>query len=260
MQALSIGHHIEGIDDEYDGGADYSEVSGQEELEALLDEAVGAPTTRVMLHRLSHAKPGRRAPARVSNAVRRIASIAKQVQVQSGRIEAEYLRRPNNLCTIYGTALAPSATVAFSMQPGQGMSFYRILGMICSDDQANLFGFTTLKVGGVEHVNQSQSTPAAPVTNACSWAGFQLKEGRMIANLAPWAGQLFDNNTPITGTIANMTTAGATDAFTGAPRISLLTQVDPCGMRYQQTQQANARLWGSLKQNLGIYAPLSVGH
>ncbi len=252
----NIGQFIEGVD----LGAEYDNesvtIAGADDFEKLLDEAVGAASPRRMLTTLSRARPSSSAGRRVGGAVKRLARIAKQVQVQSGRIEAEYLRRPNNLCMIYGTALAPSATVAFSIQPGSGMSFYRLLGMICSDEQANLFGFTGLKVGGVEHVNQTQSAPAAPVSNATSWNIFALKEGRMIANLAPWSGQLFDNNTPITGTIANVTTAAAGDALTAAPRLSLLTQVDPCGMRYQQTQQANARYWGSLKQNLGVYAPL----
>ena len=252
---FNIGQFIEGVDLEgYDG--ETVTIDGADDLEKLFDDAVGAASPRRMLTTLSRARPTARAGRRVSSMVKRVARIAKQVQIQSGRIEAEYLRRPNNLCMIYGTSLAPAATVAFSIQPGSGMSFYRVLGMVCSDDQSNIFGFTSLRVGGVEHVNQTQTAPAAPVTNATSWNVFQLKEGRMIANLAPWSGQLFDNNTPISGTIANLTVAATTDVFTGAPRISILTQVDPCGMRYQQTQQANARYWGSLKQNLGIYAPL----
>lgn len=253
---FGIGDAIEGVSEEYD--KEFTEVAGPEDFEALLEDAVGAASPRRMLSTLARARPTGRAPARVARAVSSLSKLAKQVQVQSGRIEAEYLRRPNNLCTIYTASLAPAATVAFSIQPGAGMSFYRLLGMICSDEQANIFAFTSLRVGGVEHVNQTQTTPAAPVTNACSWNLFQLKEGRMIANLAPWSGQLFDNNTPVTGTVANMTVAATGDAFTGAARISLLTQVDPCGMRYQQTQQANARYWGSLKQNLGIYQPLLV--
>lgn len=254
---MNIGVFIEGVDEEYNTG-DETVIAGDEDFEDLIGAAADARSPRLMLSKLASARARSSLRPKVAMAVKRLSRIAKQVQIQSGRIEAEYLRKPNNLCSIYTTSLAPAASVAFTIQPGAGMSYYRLLGMVCTDDQANLFAFTSLKVGGVEHVNQSQTTPAAPVTNAVSWATFQLKEERGFANLAPWSGQLFDNNTPITGTVANITVAATTDAFTGAARMALLTQVDPCGVRYQQNLQANARMWGSLKQNLGAYAPLLV--
>lgn len=257
---LNIGQFFEGVgeglESDYEKGID---VAGPEDFDDLIGAAADARTPRLMLSKLSSARPTRGLGSKMAATVKRLSRIAKQVQIQSGRIEAEYLRKPNNLCSIYTTSLAPAATVAFSIQPGSGMSYYRLLGMVCTDDQANLFSFTSLKVGGVEHVNQSQTTPAAPVTNAVTWGTFQLKEERGFANLAPWSGQLFDNNTPISGTVANITVAATTDAFTGAARMALLTQVDPCGMRYQQNLQANSRMWGSLRQNLAAYAPLLAG-
>jgi len=255
---LNIGAFIEGVDDEYTSPSEYTDVAGDDDFEDLIGAAADARSPRIMLNKLANARARGSLRPKVAMAVKRLSRIAKQVQIQSGRIEAEYLRKPNNLCSIYTTSLAPAASVAFVIQPGSGMSYYRLLGLVCTDDQANIFAFTSLKVGGVEHVNQSQTAPAAPVTNAVSWATFQLKEERGFAGLAPWSGQLFDNNTPFSGTIANITVAATTDAFTGAARIALLTQVDPCGVRYQQNLQANSRMWGTLKQNLSAYAPLLV--
>lgn len=233
-------------------------VSGPDDfLDVII--AAGDRSPRRMMRQLSRVRASSSAPPRLRRAVSRIGRIARTVQSQAGRLEAEYMRRPNNLCAIYTTSLAPGATVAFSIQPGAGMSFYRLLNFICGDDTSDRFGFTSLRVGGVEHVNQTQTTPAAPVANLVPWTVFQLKESRGIANIAPWSGQLFDNNTPITGIIGNGTVAATGDAFTGAARINVLTQVDPCGQRYQQAIQNAQRYWGALENNLSLYAPNALG-
>lgn len=195
--------------------------------------------------------------AQISETVSRMAIIAKQILVQTGRIEGEYLRRPNCLCALYTTSLAPAATIAFSVQPGLGNSYYRLLGFLCGDQQGDVFGFTSLKVGGQEHVQFSQSQPTAPVTNFVPWSMFMLREASFKANLAPWSGQVFDQNTPVTGIVANGTVAATTDVFTGAARLTFLTQIDPCGFRYEQIKNASQKYWASLRNNLDIYAPLA---
>lgn len=253
-----IGAFLMGVQREY-SDSDARVISGPEDLDSALDEALGAPGTNAFLSQLQKFRPSATLKTSskgkaVASTIKRLADVAKQVNVQSGRIEAEWLRRPNTLVSIYGTSLAPAATVAFSLQPGSGASYYRLLGFICSDEQANIFGFTSLKVGGQEHVNMSQTTPTAPVANAVPWAILALKEARLSTNIAPWSGQLFDPSQPLTGTIANMTGAGHGDAFTGQPRITVLCQTDPCGMRYQKTVEASSRMFGSMKQALGVYA------
>ncbi len=257
LVSTDIGAFIAGVLDE---PSNPIYISGPEELEGLLDEAVsvGASNPSAMFHTLARARPKGR-NARLNNTVKNLSTVAKQVQVQSGRIEAEWLRRPNTLVAVYTPVIASGATSAFSIQPGTGTSYYRFLGLTASDEQANIFGFSSLKVGGQEHVNFSQSTPAAPVTSAVPWAGFALREGKQVTNLAPWSGQLFDPSQPITGTIVNMTVAASGDAVTVAARIILQCQTDPCGMRYQKVQEANDRMFGSMRQALGVYAPSVVG-
>ena len=249
-----IGLFIAGFDDP----TDVTEIAGEEQFYDLLEEATGAANSRLMLSKLAKARPAAKANPRLNAAVKRIASVAKQVQVQSGRIEAEWLRRPNTLVAIYTPNIANGATSAFSIQPGTGTSYYRLLGFICSDEQANVFGFSSLKVGGQEHVNFTQSTPSAPVANAVPWNIFALKESRLSTNLAPWSGTLFDPSQPITGTIVNMTTAAAGDVVTLAARITLLCQTDPCGMRYQKMVEASSRMFGSMRQALGVYGSMVV--
>ena len=253
-----IGSLIEGVDDDDDDGDGFS-IAGPDDVENWIGAALRQKSPRMFLKNLSRVQNKLPERNRLGGVVSRIAKISKQVLVQTGRIEAEYMRRPNTLVGLYTTSLVPAATVAFSIQPGGGMSYYRLLGFICNDTHAERFGFTTLKVGGVEHVNFTQSTPSAPVSNAVPWTLFQYREGKMVANLAPWSGQVFDSNTPITGTVANITIATAGDAFTGAAHGVFLCQTDPCGQRYVQAAQNARRTWGSIAQNLGAYAPLMTG-
>ena len=251
LVSTDIGAFIGGVADEDD---DLIEIHGPEELEGALEEALGAPSPK-FFGQVSRMRGKTKSP-KVNSAIKKLATVAKQVQVQSGRIEAEWLRRPNTLVSVYTPTIASGATSTFSVQPGTGTSYYRFLGMTCSDEQSNLFGFSSLKVGGQEHVNFTQSTPSAPVSSAVPWAGFALREGRQVTNLAPWSGQLFDPSQPITGTIVNLTVAASGDALTVAARLVLNVQTDPCGMRYQKVQEANDRMFGSMKQALGIYAPM----
>lgn len=234
-------------------------IKGPDDVEDWIGAAVRQANPKAFLKTLSLAQS--RLPERnnMHKIVTRIGKISKQVLVQTGRIEAEYMRRPNTLVGLQTTSLAPAATVAFSIQPGTGMSYYRLLSFISDDDSCFRFGFTSLKVGGVEHVNFTQSTPAAPVSSGVPWTLFMYREGRMVANLAPWSGQVFDSNTPITGTVANLTIAATGDAYTGGARGVFLCQTDPCGMRYQQSAQNAVRTWGALSQNLGQYSPLFTG-
>ena len=249
---FNLGAMIEGVDED-----EGYMVDGPEDVESFIGAALRSRDPRDFLRTMSSAKIGRRMLGQhAGQMLNRLSSISRQVLVQTGRIEAEYIRRPNTLASVYGTQLAPGASVSFSVTPGIGNSYYRILGFICDDNQATVFGFTSLRVGGQEHVSFTQSAPAAPVSNAVPWSIFALKEGRLVTNLAPWTGQVFDQTAPITGTIANMYVAGDTGAVTATPRIVLLTQTDPCGYRYTQLADNSRGVWKSLRRNIGAYAPL----
>lgn len=250
---------VAGLADDSPPVAGAFDIDGPEDVEEWIGAATRAPNTQAMLTRLASANPRGRLNSATGQMIQRLGKISRQMLLQTGRIEAEYLRRPNTLVSVYTPVIAPGATSAFSVQPGQGNSYYRLLGFICTDDQSNIFGFSSLKVGGQEHVQFSQSTPTPPVASAVPWAMFQLKEQSLKTNLAPWSGQVFDNSTPVTGTIVNMTVAASGDAVTVAARIVLLTQTDPCGTRYDQLKNASSRYWGSLRNNIGAYAPLMSG-
>jgi hypothetical protein len=252
----NIGAIIAGVDEDFDEDGAFA--SGPEDFEEMTGAIVRLRDPRAFLARTAQLRvsPKFQRAGALPRVVSRLARISRQVLVQTGRIEAEYLRRPNTLVSIYTPALAPNATSAFTVQPGQGNNFYRTLGFTCSDEQADRFGFSALVVGGQNHVTFSQTAPAAPVANSVPWAIYALKESRLVTNLAPWTGQLFDNSTPITGTIVNMTTAAATDAFTGAARIVILTQTDPCSYRSNLMPDAQAGLFRASRRDMGLYAPI----
>ncbi len=241
---------LDGIDDAFDG-EDAFDISGPDSIDAYLDQALGAATPRLMLRRAAAARirPGAQINRRLAGTIGRIAKISKGLYAATGKVEAEYMRRPNTGAAVYTPVIAPGATSAFSVQPGTGNSFYRLLGFIVSDEQANLFGFTSLKVGGQEHINYTQSTPAAPVSNAVPWSVYALKESSLQTNLAPWVGQVFDANTPILGTIVNVTVAASGDALTVAARGVWLCQTDPCGFRYPFVAQQASAFWGKLRRS-----------
>lgn len=240
---------LDGVDDVFDGD-DAFEIAGPDGVDAYLDQALGAASPRLMLRRASNVrlKPGAQINRRMAGTIARIAKISKGLYAATGKLESEYMRRPNTGCSVYTPVVAPGATSAFQVQPGTGNSFYRLLGFIVTDEQCNIFGFTSLKVGGQEHINFTQSTPAAPVSNAVPWGVYALKESSLQTNIAPWVGQVFDANTPILGTIANMTVAASGDAVTVAARGVWLTQTDPCGFRYPQVAQQASQFWGKLRR------------
>jgi len=235
-------------------------VSGQD-VYNWAQSAVGAANPRTFLSRAAAAQIKPQAVQAlgkpVASMVRRIAKIAAGLYQQSGMLEAQYLRRPNTLCALATPVIAPGATSTFSVQPGTGNSFYRLLGMIVDDVQATIFGFSSLRVGGQEHVNYTQSSPTPPVANAVPWSIFALKESSLQANLAPWVGQVFDANTPITGTVANMTVAASGDAITVSARLVWLVQTDPCGFRYPQVIQQSQQFFNRIRR---FGSNLALGH
>jgi hypothetical protein len=226
-----------------------------EDVAHFLGATVRLQDPKTMLQRVAAAQPQAGTGA-AGTLVHRLGDISQQLLVQTGRIEGEYLRRPNALCSIYTPVLAPGATTTFSVQPGAGNSYYRLLGFFADDQQCQIFGFSSLIVGGQEHCQFTQASPSAPVTKAVPWAQFMLREASFKANLAPWSGQVFDQNTPVQGTIVNMTVAASGDAISVASRMDLLIQIDPCGMRYEQIKNASNRYWSTLRANVGAYAPL----
>lgn len=248
---------LAGLDD-FDGESDF-DVDGPDDIDDWVGAVQRAPNMKHALAKMSALRVGPRiGRTKVGSALSKLSSIAKNVLLQTGRIEADYMRRPNTLCSIYTPVIASGATSTFSVTPGVGNAFYRVLGFIGHDDQCNIFGFSALTVGGQNHVSFSQTTPAAPVTNAVPWSIFQLKEGRLIVNLAPWTGQIFDQSSPITGTIVNMTVAASGDAVTVAARLVVLAQTDPCGYRYTQMTEQSRGYWKTLRRNIGAYAPLML--
>lgn len=252
---------IAGIDEEDDNGEDHQNlpvIEGNGDLEPYIGAALRARNGRQFLTALkkgARVRPGPKA-AGAQAVIGRLKRISTAVMAQTGKIEANYMNKPNNLCSVYCPNLAGGATSVFSVQPGTGMSFYRLLSFVATDEQINLFGFSALQVGGISHINFTQSTPAAPVTSAVPWSTLGLKESKGWANLAPWTGQVFDNQTPISGTIVNMTTAAAADLVTVAPRIALLTQVDPCSQRYTQVHAASRSLLKGFRRDMGVWASL----
>lgn len=97
----------------------------------------------------------------------------------------------------------------------------------------------------------SQTTPTAPVTQACSWNMFALRESRLRTNLQPWAGVFFDGTVPITGTIANMTVAATANAVTLAPILTVLAQSDPCAYNTAKVKEGANRYWSAMGKGLG---------
>jgi len=263
----ALSHQVAGlseIEEEHEKAEDESQfvIAGPEQWDRFVGATV-MKRNKALLRDLARARPSRAfatSPGRKQALlVSRLGQISRSVLQQTGRLEADYLRRPNTLCSVYTPVIAPGATSTFSVIPGSGNSFYRLLGFVATDEQANIFGFTQLKVGGQDHVSFSQSTPTAPVANAVPWAIFQYKEGKMVVNLAPWTGQVFDQSSPVQGIIANMTVAGAGDAITIAARGVFLAQTDPCGYRYTQMTEQSKGFWKNFNRNTqGGYAPLSI--
>lgn len=218
----------------------------------FLDACVGAMGVSALdgLKKVSQARWKGSNP-KLKSIVGNLSKVANNVLTTAGRNEADRLDRPNIFCCIYGTSMAPGASLAFSITPGNGNSYYRVLGFLADDLMAATFGFSSLKIGGQEHVQFSQTTPAAPVTAASSWNVFQLRESRLRTNIAPWSGQFFDGTVPITGTIVNMTVAATGNAITLAPILTVLAQSDPCAYNTAKVKEGASRFWNAMGKGVG---------
>jgi hypothetical protein len=168
----------------------------------------------------------------------RLSRVSRAVSHFAGQIQADYLRRPNQVCGMQTQVLNASGggginTQPFTISPSNGQAWWRLLAFCCDDTQSTRFGFTSLKIA-LEHVNFAQTLPVggSVVANGVPWAGFQIKESSHQMNLAPWTGTDFDNTVNITGTVANLTVAGSADAANAAARMWIPVQTDPCGQNY----------------------------
>ena len=245
-----------------EGGWEYDEngfvsLVGAEDLNTLMAKTTKMPN-RQLLQTLSktavsHAL-AKQVPAPVARAVARLTTMARAVQDQLGRIDAYEQRRPNSLCCVYGAALAPGATVAFDVVPSGGQSWYRLLAFLTGDDQAQVFGFTSLRVGGMDQIFSTQTLPTpAPVANASAWYGFVARGDNQVFNLAPWTGFTFSNDVHVTGTIVNMTIAATGDAITLGPRFLIPVQTDPCGQFTGLYREAGRQLTARLDASRAMY-------
>lgn len=254
---VDIGFMVAGID-EFDDSDAYK-ISGEDDFDHLMGAAAKAKSGKSMLNTLANTRLTANAQRSLGNkavVANRLKQVSRQVLAQTGKLEADYLRRPNTMVAVYGPNIAPGGTDDFRIVPGSGNSFYRILNLIATDSQVEAFGFSNFTVGGENHVKMQQSDPTPPVANAVPWAPYALRESALIANIAPWTGQVFDNSTPVSGTIVNMTTAGGADSATLAPRFVISTQTDPCGYRYTQLNENSKGMWKSMRRNIGAYAPM----
>lgn len=186
-------------------------------------------------------------------AVTHLSNVAQMIHSQMGVLDADYLRRPNLLVGVYGTTVAPGATMTFTITPSGGTSWYRLLAFLAGDDQAQVFGFTSLKCGGLDQIFATQSTPTAPIANATGWMGFVARGDGQKFNLQPWTGQVFDNSVQVTGTVANMTVAATGDAITLNPRFLIPSQTDPCGQNSSQVLSSAANMANLIRKQVGFY-------
>lgn len=231
---LPMDYDVSGEDFDEDELVDedgYISVGAAEQLSSLFKRAGRKPAQVVRTLARTRIQPSlaQQVNPKIASAMSRMAQMARAVHDRMGIIEAYEQRRPNSLCCVYGTSVAPAGTLAFSITPSGGQSWYRLLAFLTGDDQAQVFGFTDLKVGGLSMIFATQTTPAAPITNASAWYGFVARGDNQVFNLAPWTGQVFDNSVTVNGTIANMTVAATGDAITLAPRFLIPVQTDPCG-------------------------------
>lgn len=187
-------------------------------------------------------------------AITHLSNVAQMIHSQMGVIDAEYLRRPNLLVGVYGTTVAPGATMTFQITPSGGTSWYRLLAFLAGDDQAQIFGFTSLKCGGLDQIFATQTAPVAPIANATGWMGFVARGDGQKFNLQPWTGQVFDNSVQVTGTVANMSVAGTGDAITLNPRFLIPSQTDPCGQNSTQVLNSASAMASQIRRQVGFYA------
>lgn len=249
------------LDDE-----DIEQLSGEDEedlvitsglqLDGLFDRVASKRTPdRQALRILSRAKfpeSGSQFKPKMIAGLKRLQRISAGMAAAAGKIEADYLRRPNQHCGIYGANLAPATSATFTITPSGGQSWYRFLGIIFTKSMVEKIGFSSLLIGGLQHINAVQNQ-ASPVTGAVPAAGFVVGDSSNVWNLSPWTGVVFDNATPITMVLVNMTTPGAGDAETVAPRCNLPVQTDPCGQGYQGVKATAGQWMKRYKRALASY-------
>lgn len=224
-------------------------VTSGEQLDGLLDRfsAKRVPDLKALriMSRAQFPQSGSTLKPKVVAGLGRLKRMAAGMAAASGKIEADWLRRPNQHCGFYGPNLAPAtASSEFSITPSGGAGWYRVLGILMTPGIVERIGFKSLIIGGLEHINapQASTSPTSPVANLVPAAGFVVGDASDKWNIAPFTGYVFDNATPMRFTLGNMTTPGAGDAETIAPRGNLPIQTDPCGQGYQNVK-ATAGQW-----------------
>lgn len=191
--------------------------------------------------------------------IQRLATVSSAVGHFVGQVNANYLRRPNQVCGLQTGPLAPGGTQTFEISPSNGQAWWRLLAICFDDRQAETFGLTSLKIG-LEHVNFAQKSPTVAlnptiVQNGVPLTGFMIRESSHMMNLAPWTGQDWDNSVTITGTIANLSAAGSADAVTKPCRGWLPVQTDPCGSNYAAARGSAMAYQGNLSRAMAHYTP-----
>ena len=259
---LPLMSDVSGLDDDFEAEGDelvdedgYYSVGAAEQLTQLFRRAGGAPKKVVATLARTRIQPSlaNQVNPKIAQAMSKMSQMARAVHDRMGIIEAYEARRPNSLCCVYGTSTAPGITLAFSITPSGGQSWYRLLAFLTGDDQAQVFGFTDLRVGGLNMIFATQTTPVPPVANASAWYGFVARGDNQVFNLAPWTGQVFDNSVTVNGTIVNMTVAATGDAITLAPRFLIPVQTDPCGNYTSLYKAAGNQLSRNLSRSSQLF-------
>lgn len=191
---------------------------------------------------------------KVVSTLQRMTQMARAVDSRMAVIDAYEARRPNSLCCVYGPAIAPGVAQDFRITPSGGQNWYRLLAFLTGDDQAQVFGFSALKVGGVTQIFASQATPTPPVAGGgAAWYGLVARGDNQVFNLAPWTGTVFDNSVNVEGTTLNMTIAASGDAITLGPRFLIPCQTDPCANYSSQYKAAGQNVQRMVRRSLSLF-------
>lgn len=249
---------LDGEDDD----AEYALVTSGEQLDGLLERfnsrKIPDRKALAMLSRTKFQEGGSLRPKTVAG-LGRLKRMAAGMAAAVGKIEADWLRRPNQHCGIFGPNLPPSTLSGeFQITPSGGQGWYRILGLLMTPGLVERVGIKSLRIGGMEHINSAQAStsPTAPVAGLVPAAGFVVGDSSNVWNIAPYTGVVFDNATPFYLTLGNMTTAGAGDAETIAPRMNIPIQTDPCGGGYRDVKASAAQWMKRYRKALSSYRVL----
>lgn len=255
---MAYGDDLDDEDNEFlsggddDDGDDLTVVSGVQ-LDGLLDRVNSRKVPDLVamrtLARARFPQSQTQLKPKLIATLGRLKRISAGMAAAAGKQEADRLRQPNMHCGIYGANLTPATSADFSITPSGGTSWWRFLGIIFTKGQVEKIGFKSLKIGGYEHI-QAVQVQGSPVTGAVPAAGFVVGDNTNSFNINSWTGSIFDNTTPLTMTLVNMTTPGAGDAETVAPRCNIPAQIDPCGQRYSNTKVVTAQFARQFKRAL----------